>query len=268
MDNIARLLGIMARLRDPARGCPWDLKQTFASIVPHTLEEAYEVADAIERGDFDDLKDELGDLLLQVVFYAQLAREQNLFDFDQVAEAIADKLVRRHPHVFGDAHLPSDEARAKAWEAEKARERNNKGGETDMHSVLNGVALALPALTRAGKLQKRAADVGFDWKGLAGVLAKIEEELMELRETLADKENETRIEEEEEVGDLLFAVVKLARWRGIDAECALRAANAKFERRFRAVEAQLKSDNRSLKDCELAELDPLWEGIKQKEHKS
>jgi nucleoside triphosphate diphosphatase len=263
VDNVARLLVIMAQLRDPEQGCPWDLKQTFASIAPHTLEEAYEVVDAIERGDAADLKDELGDLLLQVVYYAQLANEQNLFDFEQIAKGICDKLVRRHPHIFGDAEWADERARGHAWETEKARERAAKAdaGAPDA-SVLDGVPLALPSLTRARKLQKRAATVGFDWQDSAGVLAKIEEELIELREVLSTEAGAPRIEEE--LGDLLFAIVNLARRCEIDPENALRVANRKFERRFRAMEASLTAQGRRAEDCALSELDALWDEVKRR----
>jgi ATP diphosphatase len=261
MDNVARLLVIMGYLRDPVQGCPWDLKQTFASIAPHTIEEAYEVVDAIERQDFEGLREELGDLLLQVVYYAQMAHEQDLFNFDQIAKTIADKLVRRHPHVFGDTKFDNDEARTKAWEAEKARERVAKAAGGEVHSIMDGIAAALPALTRAHKLQKRAAGKGFDWPDRSGVVTKIEEELTEARQVLAEEENEIRIAEE--IGDLLFAVVNLSRWAKIDPETALRAANKKFERRFRSMEWRLAEKNRRAEDCTLEELNALWEEVKR-----
>jgi len=260
LDNVARLLVIVAHLRDPVQGCPWDLRQTFASIAPHTLEEAYELVEAIERGDTENLKDELGDLLLQVVYHAQMAHEQDLFTFDRVAKAVGDKLVRRHPHVFGDAQYAGDQARDAAWEAEKARERETRAGNTGKHSAVDGVAAALPALTRARKLQKRAASVGFDWPDRMDIFAKIEEEIAEVREVLTDDSSPDRIEEE--IGDLLFAVVNLARRSEVDPEGALRAANRKFERRFRAIEAALAADNRRPQDCTLDELDALWEQVK------
>ncbi len=259
MDNVARLLIIVAHLRDPVQGCPWDLRQTFASISPHTLEEAYELVEAIERGNTENLKDELGDLLLQVVYHAQIAREQDLFTFDRVAKAVCDKLVRRHPHVFGDAQYASDQARDAAWEAEKARERETRAGHKP--SAVDGVAAALPALTRARKLQKRAARVGFDWPDRMDIFAKIEEEIAEVREVLTDDSSTDRIEEE--IGDLLFAVVNLARRSEVDPEGALRAANRKFERRFRAIEAALAAHNRRPQDCTLDELDALWEQVKR-----
>ncbi len=260
MDNVARLLIIMATLRDPVQGCPWDLEQTFASIAPHTLEEACELVDAIERGDFDDLEDELGDLLLQVVYYAQMADEQNLFDFDRVAKRIGDKLVRRHPHVFGDARYADDAARSAAWEAEKARERQARASDAQARSVLDGIALSLPALTRARKLQTRAARVGFDWTDQSGVVAKIDEEVAEVRQALGAAEDNGEVAEE--LGDLLFAVVNLCRWTRIDPEAALRAANRKFEHRFRAIEAKLSAEDRRPEQCTLAELDALWEAVK------
>lgn len=218
---IARLRAIMARLRDPDHGCEWDSVQTFATIAPYTIEEAYEVADAIERGDLAELKDELGDLLLQVVFHARMGEETGAFDFDDVVTAISDKMARRHPHIFGDAAQGGHHL----WEEVKAAERNAKG----QASALDGVAIGLPALLRAEKLQKRAARTGFDWPDPSGARAKIDEELAEV-ETASD---ETRTEE---VGDLLFAVVNWARKLDIDPEAALRAANAKFDRRFRAME--------------------------------
>ncbi|QDH34846.1 nucleoside triphosphate pyrophosphohydrolase [Porphyrobacter sp. YT40] len=221
---IDRLLAIMARLRDPQSGCEWDLAQDFASIAPYTIEEAYEVADAIARGDMADLREELGDLLLQVVFHARMAEEAGHFAFDDVAASISTKMEARHPHIFGDAGGTMDEAR---WEDLKARERSAKG----VASALDGVALALPALMRAEKLQKRAARTGFDWPDPSGSEAKIAEEIAELKQATSDQD------QVEEAGDLLFAVVNFVRAHGISAEEALRAANAKFERRFRAMEA-------------------------------
>ena len=224
-DQLDRLLRIMATLRDPERGCDWDRAQRFETIVPHTIEEAYEVADAVARGDIADIRDELGDLLFQVIFQARIAEEAGQFAFDDVARSIADKLEARHPHIFADAEHPG-EARDERWEALKAAERAYKGAE----SALDGVAVALPALMRAEKLQKRAARVGFDWPDVEGPGEKLAEEIAELAEAPADK----RLEE---AGDLLFAAVNLVRAHGIKAEEALRAANDKFERRFRAMEA-------------------------------
>ncbi|NBB92503.1 MAG: nucleoside triphosphate pyrophosphohydrolase [Gammaproteobacteria bacterium] len=229
---IERLLGIMARLRDPERGCPWDVQQDFRTIAPYTIEEAHEVADAIERGDLDDLRDELGDLLFQVVFHARMAEERAAFAFDDVVEAIADKLVRRHPHVFGDARFADAEEQTANWEAIKAAERAQKG-ESDS-SVLAGVSRGLPALRRSVKLQKRAARVGFDWPEASPVFDKIREEAEELEQAVAADDPDNI---EEEVGDLLFAVTNLARKLAVDPGSALRRANHKFERRFRGMEA-------------------------------
>ncbi|WP_142846940.1 nucleoside triphosphate pyrophosphohydrolase [Telmatospirillum sp. J64-1] len=249
-----RLLQIMARLRDPETGCPWDLEQTFATIAPHTIEEAYEVADAIAKGDMAHLKDELGDLLFQVVFYAQMAREEGHFDFQDIAAAVAEKMLRRHPHVFGDAEIGSAEAQTRAWEETKAAERAAKGQEEQ--GALAGVALALPALTRALKLQKRAGRVGFDWAEAHQVLDKIEEEIAELRHEIDEGAPSDRLEDE--IGDVLFACVNLARKLDLDPEGALRRTNAKFERRFRHIEARLAAQNRSPKDASLDEMEALW----------
>jgi ATP diphosphatase len=241
-----RLIAIMARLRDPERGCEWDTAQTFETIAPYTIEEAYEVADAIARGDMADLKDELGDLLLQVVFHSRMAEEAGLFDIDDVATAICDKMERRHPHIFGDVahgghHL---------WEQTKEAERKARGTA----SALDGVALALPALLRAEKIQRRAARVGFDWPDAEGARAKIDEELAEIAAV------ETDAERADEIGDLLFAVVNYARHLGVEPEAALREATAKFERRFRSME---KMANKPLEDMELIEPEGLWQRAKQ-----
>ena len=261
---IQRLLRVMARLRDPAGGCPWDVEQDFSTIAPYTVEEAYEVADAIARGDLEDLKDELGDLLLQVVYHAQMANEAGLFDFDQVAAAIADKMIRRHPHVFGDAAVDGARAQTRAWEAVKAGERASKAGAARRpHGVLDGVPLALPALVRAAKLQTRAARVGFDWPEAVQVLAKIEEEIAELRTELRAPASHDRLSDE--IGDLLFAAVNLARHLEVDAEAALRQANAKFERRFRAIEGELRARGRRLEDASLDEMEALWQQAKAAE---
>src|SRR5918911_1095559 len=235
MAPIERLLRIMARLRDPQRGCPWDREQNFATIAPYTIEEAYEVADAIERADMAALKDELGDLLLQVVFHARMAEEAGHFGFDDVAAAIADKMVRRHPHVFGDAEIASVSAQNEAWEAHKAAERAAKG---EAASVVDGVAIALPALLRAAKISRRAARIGFDWPDAASVIDKIEEELDEIEDAIDDRAPPAVLEEE--IGDLLFAAANLARKLDIEPETALRRATAKFERRFRRVDALAK----------------------------
>lgn len=262
--GIERLLQVMRALRDPVRGCPWDIEQTFATIAPYTIEEAYEVADAIARGDMDDLLDELGDLLLQVVYHAQMAAEAGRFDFDAVAHAIADKMIRRHPHVFGTAEIASAEAQRRAWEETKAEERAARHREQDADpSVLAGIPVALPALTRAEKLQKRAARVGFDWPDRAPVLAKIREELTEIEEALADGAPAER--RAEELGDFLFAVVNLARHLGVDAETALRMANAKFERRFRLVESLARAQGHAPETAGLEVLDALWDEVKRRE---
>lgn len=259
MHPIDRLLQVMARLRDPQGGCPWDIEQTFATIVPHTIEEAYEVAEAIELGDMTQLKDELGDLLFQVVFYAQMAREAGRFDFNGIAEAIADKMMRRHPHVFGSTEIDSAEAQTAAWEALKEGERQAKG----QASVLDGVSTALPALTRALKLQKRAARVGFDWPAAAPVLAKVAEEVTELEQEMAAGGDPDRLRDE--LGDLLFSCVNLARKLDIDPESALRHGNRKFESRFRAVEQALAEQGRSPAEATLDEMDALWDAAKRHE---
>jgi nucleoside triphosphate diphosphatase len=261
---IERLLRVMARLRDPEGGCPWDREQDFASIAPYTIEEAYEVADAIARGDLDELEGELGDLLLQVVYHARMAEEAGRFDFEAVAEGSAAKMIRRHPHVFGDAAVASAAAQTRAWEEAKAVERAGKAATRGArHGLLDDVPLALPALLRAQKLQRRAARVGFDWETLEPVIAKIEEELGELRLELAGTAPPERLEDE--IGDLLFAVVNLARHLGVDGEAALRATNAKFERRFRAIESALAAAGRHLEDASLDEMEALWQQAKAAE---
>lgn len=259
MAPIEELLTLMARLRDPERGCPWDVQQTYATIAPYTIEEAYEVADAIARHDLDDLKDELGDLLLQVVFHAQMAREAGAFEFADVVAAIVDKMTRRHPHVFGDVQYADEAEQKRAWDDIKSAER----GLVAESSILSGVPLALPALTRAVKLQRKAARVGFDWHELAPVVAKIEEEIGEIRVELANGADAKRVADE--VGDLLFACANLARHTGVDPEAALRAANAKFERRFGYIETALRAQNRQPTEATLAEMDALWEQAKAEE---
>ena len=256
---IDRLNAIMARLRAPVGGCPWDVEQTFATIAPYTLEEAYEVADAIERGDFDELKSELGDLLFQVVFHARMAEEQGRFAFDDVANAIADKLERRHPHVFGDEAARPDGAAQKArWEDIKAAERKDK----EQHGVLDDVPVGLPALARAAKLTKRAARVGFDWPSTAEVLDKLDEEVAELKAEIAAGDLDKA---RGELGDLLFVMANLARKLGVDPEDALRGTNAKFVRRFAFIEAELAKDGRSPEQSDLAEMDALWDAAKAAE---
>ena len=256
---VAELLEIMARLRDPDRGCPWDLEQNFTTVAPHTLEEAYEVAEAIQRNDAVDLCDELGDLLFQVVFHAQMARELGWFEFADVVTAINRKLIRRHPHVFADEKVADARAQSEAWEQHKARERADRGPETA--SALDGVPLALPALLRAQKIQQRAARVGFDWTELRHVLDKLEEEMAELRRALVAEESTERLQEE--LGDLLFSGVNLARFLDANAETLLRNASHKFESRFRLVEVLAKQKQRDMQDCSLDELESLWQQAKK-----
>ncbi len=266
--DIARLIEIMAALRTPGSGCPWDLQQNFATIAPYTLEEAYEVADAIARNDLDDLRDELGDLLLQVVFHARMAQEQGAFDFGDVVHTITEKLVRRHPHVFGDTRGLSPEAVEGLWEQIKAEEKAQKadGRSADAPaSALAGVPVALPALTRALKLQAKAGKVGFDWNDPLAVLAKIREEAGEIEADLAAG---NRAAAAAEVGDLLFAVVNLARHLDADPEAVLRATNQKFERRFGAIERALAGRGKTPQQATLAEMDALWDEAKGSEKAS
>ncbi|MEM9475636.1 MAG: nucleoside triphosphate pyrophosphohydrolase [Pseudomonadota bacterium] len=251
--GLPRLLEIMRRLRDPETGCPWDVEQDFKTIAPYTIEEAYEVADAIERGAWDELEGELGDLLLQTVYHTQIGEERGLFSFDSVAEAISDKMVARHPHVFGEDNRDKSAAQQSLdWETQKARERGTVG-------ALDGVAKGLPALTRAVKLQKRAARVGFDWPSTDQVLDKVVEEAQEL---VAETDHAKQVEE---FGDLMFVMANLARHLKIDPEEALRGANAKFTRRFKAIEAALAADGRRPEDSDLAEMDALWDAAKAAE---
>jgi ATP diphosphatase len=265
VPDLLRLLDIMARLRDPEHGCPWDRAQSFATIAPYTVEEAYEVAEACERGDMGALKDELGDLLFQVVFHARMAQEAGLFAFNDVARAIADKMLRRHPHVFADAVIADAAAQTIAWEEHKAAERRAKAaahGGPPM-SALDGVGDALPALTRALKLQARAARVGFDWPTPPPILDKIDEELGELRDAMDAGAAPAALEEE--MGDLLFAVVNLARRLTIDPEQALRQACRKFDRRFRRVEALLAATGRAPVTATLDEMEEKWQEAKAEE---
>lgn len=257
---IFQLLEVMARLRDPNGGCPWDVEQTFATIAPYTVEEAYEVADAIERGDLGDLKEELGDLLLQVVFHARMAQEQQAFDFGEVAQAITDKLIRRHPHVFGEAGFRTSDEQTAAWEVIKKEERAGKA----RHGVLDDVPVGLPALTRAVKLTKRAARVGFDWPSTREVLDKLAEEVGELE---AEIDAGDMAKAREELGDILFVVANLARKLDVEPEDALRATNAKFARRFAFIEAELARDGRTPEQSDLAEMDALWDRAKEVERK-
>ena len=258
------LLEVMARLRDVKNGCPWDREQTFSTIAPYTIEEAYEVADAIETGDMDQLEDELGDLLFQVVFHAQISFEAGGFDFDSVARRIATKMRDRHPHVFNGEDGRTSAGQTIAWEEQKAVERDARAAKSGRKpSALDGVALALPALMRAQKLQKRAAREGFDWEDLAPVIAKIREELEEVEAEISAGRDQVRLQDE--AGDLLFACVNLARHLGIDAEIALRDANAKFDRRFRAVEDSLVREGKSLAEADLDEMEIHWTAVKAKE---
>lgn len=256
---IETLLTIMARLRNPDGGCPWDLEQNFKSIAPYTIEEAYEVADAIDRKDYKDLQDELGDLLFQVVFHAQMAQEAGLFDFNDVCQSISEKMIRRHPHVFGDAAERDSDSQTEAWEDQKARERAEKQRD---ESVLDDLPVALPALKRAQKLQKRAARVGFDWPDAARVLDKIDEEIAEVRDAMA---HSTQEHVAEEVGDLLFVCTNLGRKLKVDVEAATRDANAKFERRFRHIEQRLRAEGRTPEQATLEEMEALWIEAKMRE---
>ncbi len=259
MEVIQQLLEIMARLRDRKTGCPWDLKQTFSTIVPYTLEEAYEVADSIQRGDMRELRDELGDLLFQVVFYSQIAREEGHFDFNDVARGICEKMIRRHPHVFGDAEYGDEQQLRQAWEQQKAVERAERNS-TAVTSQMDGVARALPALIRAEKLQKRAARVGFDWPDAQGALDKVHEEVEEVQEEMGQRDQDRL---QDEIGDLLFAMVNLLRLLGLDAEQTLSRANEKFERRFRAMEKALyEAGHADLLELSLETMDAAWERVK------
>ncbi len=267
--DVTRLLEIMAALRTPGTGCPWDLEQTFASIVPYTIEEAYEVADAIERGDIDDLRDELGDLLLQVVFYAQMAQELGDFDFGDVVQAITTKMIRRHPHVFGESRISEGSLVKDQWEQIKAVERAAKrerrlarGLPAEDHGAgyLDSVPVNLPGLTRALKLQQKAAKVGFDWNEAEPILAKIEEEIAEFREALQTDDASAK---SDEFGDVLFSFVNLGRHLGLDAESALQGTNAKFRRRFHAVEEVLSESGRTLEESSLGEMEDLWQAAKR-----
>jgi ATP diphosphatase len=270
-DDIARLVAIMAKLRTPGEGCPWDVEQDFASVAPYTIEEAYEVADAIVRGDLADLRDELGDLLLQVVFHARMAEEAGHFAFPDVVRAITGKLIRRHPHVFGNAGKLSTEAVNSLWAEIKAAEKRDRAAERKKlglpaeppAGVLGGVPVALPGLTRALKLQARAGTVGFDWNDVGSVLDKIAEEAREIAEARASGADRAAIADE--VGDLLFAVVNLARHLDVDPEAALRGTNAKFERRFLSIEAALAAKGSSPVEATLEEMDALWDEAKRAE---
>jgi nucleoside triphosphate diphosphatase len=267
---LRHLLEIMAALRDPVHGCPWDQKQTFATIAPYTIEEAYEVADAIERGDIGDLKDELGDLLLQVVYHARIAQEGSFFDFADVAESISAKLIRRHPHVFG-SERDKAEAVPGQWEAIKKAEREAKAAEKNaapVPALFGDIAEGLPALAKSAKLQRRASNLGFDWPSIEPILEKVDEELLELRSEIeAAPSPETQRRQFEEFGDLMFVIVNLGLRLGIDSEAALRAANAKFVRRMEAIEASAQTEGRSLEGMTLHEMQALWDRVKETEQK-
>ncbi|UTV28191.1 nucleoside triphosphate pyrophosphohydrolase [Photobacterium atrarenae] len=258
---IEQLIEIMAKLRDPETGCPWDLKQDFASIVPHTLEEAYEVADAIAQQNWGEVREELGDLLFQVIFYSQLGKEQGLFAFDDVVRSINEKLIRRHPHVFGNTEFASEADIHANWEAEKAKERAEKGEDL---SLLANIPKALPALIRAEKIQKRCAKHGFDWDSLGPVVDKVREEIDEvMEEAIQVAPSQDRVEDE--IGDLLFAVVNLSRHLQVKPEVALQRANQKFERRFREVEKSVLEQGKRVEECSLETLDHEWNRVKQRE---
>jgi ATP diphosphatase len=256
--DIQSLLAIMEKLRNPDGGCPWDVEQNFATIAPYTIEEAYEVAEAITKGDRTELRDELGDLLFQVVFHAQMAKEEGSFEFADVVEAISEKMLRRHPHVFADAEVKTAEAQVANWENIKAAERKDKKRER----TLDDVPTVLPALMRAQKLQARASRVGFDWPDTRGVIAKIKEELAEVEEAIAAKDNAAIADE---IGDLLFAVTNLARFVNHDAETVLRGTNEKFTRRFNHVEDGIKAHGKMMEDATLGEMEALWNDAKAKE---
>ena len=258
MREMTELLELMARLRDPDNGCPWDREQTYSTIVPHTIEEAYEVADAIARADWTEFQSELGDLLFQVVFYAQIAREEGRFDFADVARGIVEKMTRRHPHVFGDERYADAAEQTAAWERIKAAEKPEQPAGT-----LAGIPLALPALTRAVKLQRKASKVGFDWGAVEPILAKIQEEIAEIRHEIASDAPPERLADE--LGDVLFAVANLARHLHLDPEAALRGTNGKFERRFRRIEAWLAESGRVPAESTLVEMDALWDRAKIEE---
>ena len=265
MQSIEKLIEIMRALRDPKSGCPWDLEQDFLSLIPYTLEEAYEVADAIERGDIDDIKNELGDLLFQIIFYSQLAKEKNAFDFNDVAQAISDKLTRRHPHVFADAKVSNAAEQTREWEKIKQQERQAKADNRAVQlSILDDVSRTLPSLMRSEKLQKRAAKEGFDWPHINDVMAKVREELDEVQHEL-DTEVQNKEKIEDEIGDLFFSCINLSRHAGLGAEQCVRKANLKFERRFRALENLAKSREQQINNMTVDELEGLWQEIKQDE---
>lgn len=262
MEELQKLLHIMSSLRDPQSGCPWDREQDFETIAGFTLEEIYELIDAIERGDIAGVRDELGDLLFHVVFYGQIASEQGHFDFNQIVDHLNQKLVRRHPHVFGDASVKNTQVQTRLWEMLKREERRERTSGKPDSSILDGVGAAIPGITRAGKLQGRAAGIGFDWPGPGPVFSKIEEELNELRRAVEN--HESREEVMNELGDLLFACVNLARHLRVDPEMAIRKTNRKFENRFHYIEQKITADGKKMEDFTLAELDRLWDEAKER----
>lgn len=266
-DGIRRLIDLMKDLRDPDGGCPWDIEQNFRTIAPYTIEEAYEVAEAIEKDDPASIKDELGDLLLQVVYHAQIAKDENLFDFEDIAQAITEKMISRHPHVYGDISHESVEEQKLAWEELKAKEREAKQGKEE-DSVLDGITVGLPAATRAIKLQNRAAKVGFDWPDINPVIDKIHEEIDELKEVILSEKKIDYDRAEDELGDVLFSVVNLARHLKIDPEQALRRTNQKFENRFRNVEKTIKDRDLNINDTSLEYMEKIWIDSKKNHNKS
>ena len=268
MTSIEKLVNIMKELRDPENGCPWDIQQTFSTISPYTVEEAYEVADAIQRGNMTDLREELGDLLFQVVFHAQMATEIGEFDIGDVVDAIVEKMIRRHPHVFGDTYIENAEHQTRAWEAHKEAERLQKADSSQgkAHSILDGIPSTLPGLTRAVKIQKRAARVGFDWSSVAEIFEKIQEEIEEVQHEVTGNADRARVEDE--LGDLFFAVTNLARHLDIDPETAIRISNAKFERRFRSMELFAAQNDKELTGMSLDEMEAIYQLVKQDEKKS
>ena len=265
MQSIEKLVEIMRSLRDPDNGCPWDLEQNFQSLIPYTIEEAYEVADAIEQNNLEDIKDELGDLLFQIIFYSQLAKEQNAFDFYDVAEAIGEKLIRRHPHVFSDAQIKNSEEQTKEWEKIKQEEREIKSIKNLSElSILDDVSRALPSLMRSEKLQKRAAREGFDWSNIQDVMLKVNEELTQVQQELnADVQDKEKIEDE--IGDLFFSCINLSRHAGLNAEQCVRKANLKFERRFRELEKTANNNGLQINEIHTDGLEKLWHEVKSRE---
>jgi len=263
LSNINKLLSVMKELRDPNNGCPWDKEQTFLTIAPYTIEEAYEVSDAIQKGDMSELQEELGDLLFQVVFHAQMAAEKGCFDFNDVVQSIVDKMRRRHPHVFGDVQIENAKEQTYAWEKHKQVERQQKKQTSTPMSQLDGIPVALPALTRAVKLQKRAARVGFDWESIPPILGKIIEELEEVKQEIEQQSHHQLIEDE--IGDLFFAVSNLARHLEVDPETSIRRSNAKFERRFKAIEALALKQDKPLEKMTINEMEALYQQVKQTE---